>query len=183
MGRNEVLEESVLILRCQTGDREALAELIGRYYRRLRYFIGHLAEGPEMIDDVLQDTWLRVIGKLGALRNAESFAAWLYRIARNTAYEHLRRRGRTCEFRDDLEIAGEEPEEAFTPADAARIHDGLKELQPAHREILVLRFFEDMAYQQMAEVLGCGLNTVKTRLHYAKRALRKVMEEKNEQER
>jgi RNA polymerase sigma factor (sigma-70 family) len=179
MGRNEELEERVLVLRCRIGDREALAELIGRFDRRLRYFIGHLADGPETIDDILQDTWLRVLAKLGTLRSVESFRAWLYRIARNTAYERLRRKGKSCELRDDLEIAGEEPDEAFSPADAARIHAGLKKLHPAHREVLVLRFFEDMPYQQMAEVLGCGLNTVKTRLFYAKRSLRKVMEAKN----
>jgi len=182
MGKNDGLDETVLILRCRIGDREALAELIDRYYRRLRYFITHLADGPEAVDDILQDTWVRAIARMGTLRSVESFRAWLYRIARNTAYQHLKRKGRTCEFRDDLEVRGEEPEDELSPADAARIHDGLKALHPAHREILVLRFFEDMAYQQMAEVLGCGLNTVKTRLHYAKRALRKVMEEKNGQD-
>jgi len=179
MGRNDELEETVLILRCRVGDREALGELIGSFDRRLRYFIGHLSDSPETIEDVIQDTWVRVLAKIGTLRSADSFRAWLYRIARNTAYQHLRRKGRVSEFRDDLEIAGDEPDDAFSPADAARIHAGLKELHPAHREILILRFFEDMPYQQMAEVLGCGLNTVKTRLHYAKRALRKAMEAKD----
>lgn len=180
MGSSDRLEESVLVLRCRIGDREALGELIGRFHRRLRYFIGHLVDGPETVDDIVQDTWLRALAKLGTLRNVESFAAWLYRIARNTAYEHLKRKGRTRELRDDREIPEAGPEEEFSPEDAARIHEGLKKLHPAHREILVLRFFEDMSYQQMAEVLGCGLNTVKTRLFYAKRALRKEMEADHE---
>jgi RNA polymerase sigma factor (sigma-70 family) len=179
MGRNEELEEKVLVLRCRIGDREALAELMARFHRRLRYFIGHLADSPETTDDVLQDTWLRVLAKLGTLRNVESFRAWLYRIARNTAYQHLRRKGPACEFRDDQQVPAEGPDEAFSASDAARIHEGLRELPPAHREVLVLRFFEDLTYEQLAEVVGCGLNTVKTRLYYAKRSLRKVMEAKD----
>ncbi|HSQ79247.1 MAG TPA: RNA polymerase sigma factor [Candidatus Bathyarchaeia archaeon] len=173
---NDELEESVLVLRCRIGDREALGQLIDRYYRRLRYFIGRLADGPEAVDDVLQETWLRAIAKLGTLRNAESFKPWLYRIARNEAYQHLRRKGAACEVHDERDVPDEGRDEAFSAADAARIHNGLGCLHPAHREILVLRFFEDMAYQQIAEVLGCGLNTVKTRLFYAKRALKKEME-------
>lgn len=180
MGSSDRLEESVLVLRCRVGDREALGELIGRFHRRLGYFIGHLADGPETVEDVLQDTWLRVLAKLGTLKSAESFRPWLYRIARNTAYEHLKRKGRTCELLDDREIPEAGPDEEFSAEDAARVHAGLKKLHPAHREILVLRFFEDMAYQQIAEVLGCGLNTVKTRLFYAKRALRKEMEADHE---
>ncbi len=180
MGSSDRLEESVLVLRCRVGDREAQGELIGRYDRRLRYFIGQLADGPETTEDVLQDTWLRVLAKLGTLKNAESFRPWLYRIARNEAYQRLRRKGRSCELSDEREVPDGEPDEAFSPADAALIHEGLSRLHPAQREILVLRFFEDLSYQQIAEVIGCGLNTVKTRLHYAKRALRKEMEAKNE---
>ena len=67
------LEENVLILRCRVGDREALSELIQRYSRRLRYFISHLSESPEMTEDIFQDTWVGVIGKLHTLRNIESF--------------------------------------------------------------------------------------------------------------
>jgi RNA polymerase sigma-70 factor, ECF subfamily len=180
MGTNDTLEESVLILRCRIGDREAQGELIGRYDRRLRYFIGQLADGPQAAEDVLQDTWLQVLAKLGTLRSAGSFKPWLYRIARNEAYQHLRRKGRSRELRDEREALDEGPDEAFSATDAALIHEGLGRLHPAHREILVLRFFEDLSYQQLAAALGCGLNTVKTRLHYAKRALRKEMEEKNE---
>src|SRR5512135_1492093 len=101
------LEESVLILRCRVGDREALAELIERHDRPLRYFVSHVSDSAEMIEDVIQETWLAVIGKLHTLRKVESFRAWLYRIARNAAYQQLRRKKPSCEFRDDLEPPGE----------------------------------------------------------------------------
>ena len=78
MGKNDELEETVLILRCRVGDREALGELIGRFDRRLRYFISHISDSPETIEDVIQDTWVRVLAKIGTLRSADSFRAWLY---------------------------------------------------------------------------------------------------------
>jgi RNA polymerase sigma-70 factor (ECF subfamily) len=173
------LEENVLILRCRIGDREALSELIQRYSRRLRYFISHLSESPEMTEDIFQDTWVGVIGKMHTLRNIESFTTWLYRIARNTAFQQLRKNKRSCELHDNIVLPDEQPGEAFSPADAARIHDGLKRLHPAHREVLALRFLEQMSYQQVSEILGCNLNTVKSRIYYAKLALKKEMEAKN----
>jgi RNA polymerase sigma-70 factor (ECF subfamily) len=176
---NDRLEETVLILRCRAGDKDALAELINRYYRRLRYFISHLSDSPEMTEDIFQDTWLRVIGKMHTLRNVESFRIWLYRIARNTAYQQLRRKKRSCELHDDIVLPDEQIDDAFSPADAQRIHDGLKKLHTVHREVLVLRFLEQMSYQQVAGILGCNLNTVKSRIHYAKLALRKEMEAKD----
>ena len=176
---NDRLEETVLILRCRAGDRDALSELINRYYRRLRYFISHLSDSLEMTEDIFQDTWLRVIRKMHTLRNVESFTTWLYRIARNTAYQQLRRKKRSCELHGNIVPPDEQTSVAFSPADAARIHDGLKKLHPAHREVLVLRFLEQMSYQQVAEILGCNLNTVKSRIHYAKLALRKEMEARN----
>jgi RNA polymerase sigma-70 factor (ECF subfamily) len=173
------LEENVLILRCRVGDRDALSELIRRYSRRLRYFISHLSDSPEMTEDIFQDTWVRVIGKMHTLRNIESFTTWLYRIARNTAFQQLRRKKMSCELHDNIVLPDEQPSDSFSPADAAKIHNGLKKLHPAHREILALRFLEQMSYQQVAEVLGCNLNTVKSRIYYAKLALKKEMEAKN----
>jgi RNA polymerase sigma-70 factor, ECF subfamily len=179
MSMNERLEETVLILRCRAGDRDALSELINRYYRRLRYFISQRSDSLEMTEDILQDTWLRVIGKMHTLRNVESFTTWLYRIARNTAYQQIRGKKRSCELHDNIVPPDEQTSDAFSPADAARIHDGLKKLHPAHREVLVLHFLEQMSYQQVAEILGCNLNTVKSRIYYAKLALRKEMEAKD----
>jgi RNA polymerase sigma-70 factor (ECF subfamily) len=176
MSTNDRLEETVLILRCRVGDRDALSELINRYERRVRYFISHLSDSLEMTEDIFQDTWLAVIRKMHTLRNAESFTTWLYRIARNTAYQQLRRKKRSCELYDNIVPADEQTSDAFSPEDAARIHDSLKKLHPMHREVLALRFLEQMSYQQVAEILGCGLNTVKSRIHYAKLALSKEME-------
>src|SRR5439155_26873594 len=103
---------------------------------------------------------------------------WLYRIARNRVYAELRRRWpQTCPASETaLDLHEETPEAEFTAEDAARVHEALDRLGPEHREILLLRFIEEMSYQDIARVTGRQVGTVKSRLHYAKRALRRMME-------
>ena len=67
-------------------------------------------------------------------------------------------------------------EDIFSVEDAAKIHRCLKELQPEHREVLMLRFLEQMSYKQISDVTNCSLGTIKSRIHYAKLALKKEME-------
>ena len=111
--------------------------------------------------------------------DSAAFVTWLYRIAQNRVRQELRRRGppvRPIEEADEVPGPGVEPAE-FTPEDAARIHDALDGLALEHREVLMLRFLEGMTYEQIAAISGCGVGTVKSRLYYAKRALRRVLEE------
>jgi RNA polymerase sigma-70 factor (ECF subfamily) len=68
----------------------------------------------------------------------------------------------------------EEP--VFNAEDAAQVHAALDELAPEHREVLVLRFLEDMSYENIAQAIGCQIGTIRSRLHYAKRALRRALE-------
>jgi RNA polymerase sigma-70 factor (ECF subfamily) len=176
------LLEHVLILRCQIGDKDAYAELIDRYHRPLRYFISHLSDNTEMAEDIFQDTWVSVIRKIHTLRNLDAFPSWLYRIARNMVYQQLRRKKKLSEFKENIIVADETENGVFSPEDAAQIHKCLKELHPEQREVLVLRFLEQMSYLQIADVLDCNLNTVKSRIYYAKIALKRKMEEKNGKE-
>jgi RNA polymerase sigma-70 factor, ECF subfamily len=178
------LYEQVLVLRCQTGDEAAFAELISRYHHRLHYFVRKLLAGAESTEDVLQDVWLDVFRGLPQLTEPGAFAAWLYRVARDRAFRLLRRRH---QFRPaplpPEELAEPEKETDFSPEDAGHIHVALDELSPEHREVLVLRFLEEMAYEDIARVTGCPVGTVRSRLHHAKRALRRILERGNRCER
>ena len=129
--------------------------------------------GRDDVDDVQQEVWLTVIRRIGRLRSPEAFTIWLYQIARSKALNRLadRRMARILEQADVAEEVADEPEPEFSASDAARIHDGLARLNPIHREVLVLRFMEDLSYEQIAEVVRCSVGTVRSRLHYAKRAL------------
>jgi RNA polymerase sigma-70 factor (ECF subfamily) len=176
MSRAAKLAEDVLLLRCQIGDKNALTELIERYKKPLWYFINRLLDDSEPTEDIFQDTWLTVIRQMHGLREPDSFSTWLYRIARNKVYHQLRKKRVWSELSEDVAAPNENEDDIVSLEDAAKVHKCLKELRPEHREVLMLRFLEQMTYQQMAEVLDCNLGTVKSRVYYAKRALKKELE-------
>ena len=172
----DLLRETLLVMRCQNGDEEAFAAIVEAYSGGLRYYLRKLLAGVEDADDVLQDVWFDVFRKVKRLRDPQAFRCWLYRVTRDRAFRILRRTRRWRQPIEELDLAVEEAlEEPFSAEDVERIHAALDLLSPEHREVLVLRFIEDMSYEEVSRVTECGLGTVKSRLHYAKRALRSAM--------
>ena len=174
--------ERLLVLRCQTGDEAAFAELVGRYHARLRRFLLRMLDGDNhAADDALQDVWLDVFRSVGKLRDAGAFAGWLFRVARDRAHRVLRRRGVAVDAKGELnDVADASAEPEFDADDRRQVAQSLDRLPHAHREVLLLRFVEDLSYEQIAAVVGCELGTVRSRLHYAKRALRELIERNEE---
>jgi RNA polymerase sigma-70 factor, ECF subfamily len=174
------LYETVLVLRCQAGDEAAFAELVERYQPRLRYYLRKMLREVHSAEDALQDVWLAVFRAVSRLADVGAFRAWLYRIARDRALSELRKRrppSQPLEEGDWTDKRAEERE--FTAEDVERVHAALDELVAEHREVLVLRYVETMTYEEIAQVVGCQVGTVRSRLHYAKRALRDVLERMN----
>jgi len=168
--------DQVLILRCQIRDSLALAELIDRYQRPLRYFIARMVQDNDLADELCQETWLTVLSKIHTLRKAGTFPTWFYRIARNRVYLEFRRRKQILDLDDGLEAPDCEEEEIDAVEDAAKLHRCLERLRPLHREVLLLRFLEEMSYEQIADVLECNVGTVRSRIFHAKLALKKELE-------
>ena len=168
-----------LVRRCKAGDRTAFEELFEIYQPRLKYYVRRLDNGGINVDDILQDVWLSVFKRIHKLKNARSFAVWLYRIARNKVYDRFRRKDRFVSLpeEDELCVPGDEP--AFDDSDFEKLHRSLNKLKPYHREVLTLSFIEQMSYQSIADVVGCSIGTVRSRLYYAKQSLREEMESQN----
>ncbi len=175
----ERMYERLLVVRCQTGDEAALAELIERYAPRVRFYLRKMA-GDRYCDDLLQDVWIDVFAKVARLRDADAFGAWIYRIARDKAYKQLSRRRRDHVPIDGLlaDSISEESDEEWSAEDVAAVRIALDQLAAEHREVLLLRFVEDMSYDEIGEVIAAPVGTVRSRLHYAKRALRHAIERK-----
>ncbi len=168
----EQARHRTMVARCQLGDRQVLEHLFLCHGPRLGYYLRRML-GRDDVDDVQQEVWLTVIRRIGRLRSPEAFTIWLYQIARSKALNRLadRRMALSLDQQDLAEDIADEPEPEFSASDAARVHEGLARLSPIHREVLVLRFMEDLSYEQIAEVVRCNTGTVRSRLHYAKRAL------------
>ncbi|MCK4850398.1 MAG: sigma-70 family RNA polymerase sigma factor [Phycisphaerae bacterium] len=173
------LYEQTLILRCQTQDDAAFEEIVRLYEAPLRYFLRRIMGHDSSVDDVLQNVWLDVFRKLSELRSPRAFPVWLYRIARDKAFHTLRRSKRISQLSDhdpDMPFTVQADEqEDFSPDDAVRMHACLEKLSLKHREVLLLRFLEEMTYEDIAHVLTCHVGTVRSRIYYAKLALKKEM--------
>jgi RNA polymerase sigma-70 factor (ECF subfamily) len=170
--------ERLLILRCQGGDEIALGELIARYSPGLRMFLAKMTS-PAAADDLLQETWFDAYRKINRLQRPEAFAAWIYRIARDKAYRQMRRRPQPPTLvEENLAESDQDDDEGFSAEDAQIVRAALDELPGEQREVLMLRFIEEMSYEQIAEVIERPVGTVRSRIHYAKVALRTKLERK-----
>jgi len=169
----------VLVRRCQRGEHTAFEEIFRQFQPRLRYYLRRLDPGDH-VEDVLQDVWLKVVHRIGSLRDPGAFVAWLYTIARNEVYNHSKARDPFAGLTDEhLDLVADNHEPVFGQDEAARIHAALGRLTAAHREILTLCFLEDLSHQQIADILGIRAGTIRSRIYYAKQSLRKELEKDN----
>jgi RNA polymerase sigma-70 factor, ECF subfamily len=171
--KNAILLE-LLVLRCKRGEKQACDELIRQWEGRLLYYVRRLVATEEDAWDVLQQTWMKVLKGIRRLDDPQRLPTWLYQIARRTAASHwrghYREQTRLEENADMADLA--EAEEVWHFEDAEEVHHALSRVSLAHREVLTLYFMDDLSLEQMAEILDVPLGTVKSRLCYAKRALR-----------
>lgn len=173
------LLERLLVLRAQTGSQPAFAELVARYDARLRFYLRRLLGSAADADDVRQEVWLAVLRKLHTLEDPGAFRTWLYTVARRRGISSLR--GRVAELSldaiapEEQPIAQESEEPVAGPEDAAAVYAAIDTLPALQREILCLRFLAGLSYAEIAAVLACRVGTVRSRLHYAKAALRDAL--------
>jgi len=174
------LYEQTLVLRSQIGDEAAFEELVHTYSPRLRLYVQKMLQRqPELTEDIVQDVWVSAFRGLPKLQDIAAFRSWVFRIARDRVFREFRKRHIEFLLLEETTIA-EVPvsEHDNGDCDIEAIHHHLEQLSSEHREALILRFIEDMSYDEIARVTGSTLGTVRSRIHYAKRALRRAFEEK-----
>jgi RNA polymerase sigma-70 factor, ECF subfamily len=175
-GKDRVLFEW-LALRCQAGDADALADLIAVMERPLLYYATSVTGNQDTALDVLQDVWIKVLRGIRKLKDPGSLKPWLYAITHGVAVDRVRRnykRDKAEQTQIDDSLNAEEP--SFDNDDAAAIHDALARLGVKHREVLVLHFLQDLSILEIADVVGCSEGTIKSRIHYAKRQMKQILE-------
>lgn len=146
------------------GDGRALEQLCRRYERGLHQFIFRHTGGRD-VDDLYQETWLRVVRAARRFDRRRRFSTWLFQIAVNLCRDWHRRRPPEPVDPADIEATREGTAAAADAAlDARRLLAALPEPQ---RSAVILRYYHDLGEEEMAEVLGCPRGTVKSRLHHA----------------
>lgn len=169
----------LLVLRCQTGDERAFRQLFDTYSRNtMSYLRGMLGESA---DDAQQELWLAVFHNLRTLAKPAAFRAWLFRIARFRALDFLRRSKREARLVTDIpleavEIAGSPDESGLDEVEDDSLSRAMDLLAAPQREALLLRYKNDLSYEEIAVVTGTPIGTVRTRLHHGKRKLHDLLE-------
>jgi RNA polymerase sigma-70 factor (ECF subfamily) len=174
-----------LIAECLGGRRDAFGELVSRYHARLYNAAVRLVDNPEDAADVVQDAFLNAYQSLHSFKGDAEFFTWLYRIAFNTAIS-LKRKKRAVVSLDrggpEGHLDPDDPSEYVRPGaalerteDETRLHEAMARLSQEHKEVLVLKDIEGMKYEEIAEVLGVPIGTIRSRLHRARLELRDLL--------
>ena len=174
-------------------DAELLDRLIVQYQHRLLRYLLFLTGDREVADDLFQETWMRVLTRGSQYNGAARFDTWLFTVARNMLIDVRRKRTMVsleelCSSENDdytFEIPSTEPnpfERYRSQEEARKISAALLMLDPLHREVLVLRFHEELSLEEIATVTRSPLSTVKSRLYRGIAALKPKLEEEFEKE-
>ena len=182
-GMNDEAADRQALARMAQGDQRALEEIAGRYHVRLwRYLNRQLATSPDLIEEVLQDVCLAVWRSASRYRGDAPPAAWIFQIAHflvinarkaNTRYANHA----ALPFADDAADAPASDSHEASVLDRITLTAALRTLTPKHTEILELIANEGFSMQEVAQILGIPVGTVKSRLAYARRALAAALEE------
>jgi len=179
-------ESSALLLeRARSGDRPALERLLERHQAQIYRFGIKMCRDPEAAKDVLQDTLIAMARGVREFQGTSSLSTWLYTVARNFCIKHRRKDAAPT----DHEVAAAHEQEVSDCADPAAMPDealagkeveralerAIASLEPASREVLVLRDMEGLTAPEVAKVLGLSVQAVKSRLHRARMTVREQL--------
>lgn len=169
-----------LIKRFIDGDESVFKTLVNRHKEKVRNLIFVTLNGSDMIDDISQEVFISVFKKLDRFRFESQFTTWLYRITINKCRDHLRR----VKIRSILSPFSASEKELSYPS--VSMHDdieiqeivrkGVAQLPEKLRTPLVLKDFEGLSYQEIAETIGVEVGTIKSRIFRARESLKKILE-------
>jgi RNA polymerase sigma-70 factor, ECF subfamily len=172
------------VLEAQAGEPAAWDRLLRRYQLPLYSYAYELVRDEQASLDIVQETFINAVRRVASLREAGKFGSWLFGICHQKCLQHWRRHGREARLREE-ELPADWPDPASDPGELlihreaeAQFLRALEQLPAPQRAVVLLHFVEDFSIDEIAAVTGVPAGTVKSRLHYAKCALRALLEER-----
>jgi RNA polymerase sigma factor (sigma-70 family) len=173
-------DELTLLRRVAAKDRRAFETLYNLYYRRIFGYLLKLTRRAELVEEVLNDVMLAIWKGAGTFDGRSRPSTWIFGIAYHKALKALSRRSQ--EVAEDLEEGRPEPVDAEEPESLAVRREvagvlgrAIGALSPEQRAVVELTYYYGLAYQEIAEIVGCPVNTVKTRMFHARRRLKELL--------
>jgi len=181
--------DEMLITRLAAGDATSGEELIDRYHEALMRYLTRLMGSTAAAEDLAQQTWLSIVeharqfrpGDTGTLGQPTSFRAWMYRIATNKVHDLWRSKGRAKKAYHGLALVTDDAsssahDQLSHTEEQVRVRQAIDQLPDAQRQIVLLRYYSDMKFVEIANMLGCPLNTALGRMHKAVQKLRGLLD-------
>ena len=166
----EILTERQLLERVRRGDREAYQGIVRRYMQAAYYIALGLVHNQQDALDISQDAFVRAFRKIKQYDPQKRFFPWFYRLLKNLCLDHIKKHRRRREIPlEDVQVFKEEKDNRELKE---VLWKGIEELPFEQREVIILRYFRQYSYQEIAEVTGKPLGTVMSSLFYAKKKLK-----------
>ncbi len=187
----QVLNDSALIRQYQSGDRNAISQLIERHSRRVRNYIRMLVKDHDLTEDIFQETFIKAVRVIDEGRYCDNgkFLSWVLRIAHNLVIDYFRNRRQNKSVTESdagydvlgtLKFADRTIEDELVSEQIERdIRSLVESLPEEQREVVRMRYFAGLSFKEIAEQTGVSINTALGRMRYALINLRKLIKEKN----
>ncbi len=173
MLEKKVLSEKEILEVIQKGNKEAYQEIVVRYMQSAYYVALSFVHNQQDALDISQDAFIRAFRRIKKFDTEKPFFPWFYKILKNLCIDYFKRRQRRNEVPLEnvrvLEVEHEDREMKKA------LWKGIEELPPEQKEIIILRYFRQLSYQEMAEVLGKPIGTIMSSLYYAKKRLKGIV--------
>jgi RNA polymerase sigma-70 factor, ECF subfamily len=175
--------EQLPVTQARAGEPAAWDALFRRYQLPLYVYVFELAHDEQASLDIVQETFIAAVKHIGGLRDDGKFGSWLFGIAHQKVIQLWRKRGGKEILFDEVPESPDEfensPDDLLIRRESeAEFMNLLNQLPPPQRSVLLLHFVEDFSLEEIARITETQLGTVKSRMHYAKKSLRKLLEEK-----
>ena len=168
--------DALLVERVKRGDKRAFEMLVVKYQRRLERLVGRMVRDPHLVQDIVQESFIRAYRALPSFRGDSAFYTWLYRIAVNTAKKalvDLKRDEAEEPSRPEITLTDAETPDAVLASKeiAAAVNAAVENLSDDLRQAITLREIEGLSYEEIAEVMNCPIGTVRSRIFRAREAI------------
>lgn len=185
------LSDRVLLNNYLLGDRSAISELIERHSRRVRNYIGMMVKDDAVADDIFQETFIKAVKVIdeGGYTDSGKFLSWILRIAHNRVLDHFRREKSSRQINEKeagydvlgtLRVVDDNVEDKIVHHELMdTVRSLVEELPDDQREVVRLRYYSKLSFQEIADQTEVSINTALGRMRYALINLRRMIKEKN----